>query len=486
MKKKALIVDDSKLARFVLKEMLREYGLHADTSESAEEALGYLCTQRPDVIFMDHTMPGMDGLKAVEAIKNDPQTAAIPIMMYTSKEGAMYVSQARALGAVGVLPKQLKSVQLGKVLQQLGLVAAEERPVPTAPPSPRSERRPDGRERIPQQTASPPRPAKPETAAPVKAAESVAGTEMAAAATAGGPESKLDLLENLAHEAEHSAEISWLRPLLRELLEEQRQQIRADLRRVLAPGVVAGDGDEGDSNPLPVYPPPVRAANTWALPAFILAVPLALFAYVLNGNTQVIADLQAQNQRLQSLTPLQESRPAAVIQQPRVTATATTAVEADLLQVIAWANNRRNIVPFTDVPLGDTALELLSRLVPVLNAAQVPGTLVLITHTAEFCVVEGPGGELALAADSLPFTECTLNEQNLGESIEFSNYLASVRAGAGPSLRVRIENRGNLEPLVPYPLPESLANAGQWNRVAQANNRIEIAFEGQSKGIAFN
>jgi CheY-like chemotaxis protein len=46
--------------------------------------------------FMDHLMPGMDGFEAVSAIKNNPHTATIPIMMYTSQEGELYVGQARA------------------------------------------------------------------------------------------------------------------------------------------------------------------------------------------------------------------------------------------------------------------------------------------------------------------------------------------------------------------------------------------------------
>jgi len=41
-------------------------------------------------------MPGMDGFEAVSAIKNNPHTATIPIMMYTSQEGELYVGQARA------------------------------------------------------------------------------------------------------------------------------------------------------------------------------------------------------------------------------------------------------------------------------------------------------------------------------------------------------------------------------------------------------
>src|SRR5690348_16539113 len=120
--KRALIVDDSRSARLFLARMLEKYEIDVDSAESAEAAIDYLGNHRPDVIFMDHQMPGMDGLQAVQAIKNDPRTATIPIMMYTSQEGELYLGQARALGAVGVLPKQIKPTDVSKVLYQLHLV----------------------------------------------------------------------------------------------------------------------------------------------------------------------------------------------------------------------------------------------------------------------------------------------------------------------------------------------------------------------------
>ena len=98
--KRALIVDDSRSARAFLSHILQKYQIEVDTAESAEHALQYLGAHRPDVIFMDHLMPGMDGFQAVQAIKNNPRTATIPIMMYTSQEGELYLGQARALGAV--------------------------------------------------------------------------------------------------------------------------------------------------------------------------------------------------------------------------------------------------------------------------------------------------------------------------------------------------------------------------------------------------
>ncbi|MFO1426633.1 MAG: response regulator [Steroidobacteraceae bacterium] len=149
--KRALIVDDSKSARGFLARILEKHGIEVDTAENAEQAIDYLAHTQPDVIFMDHLMPGMDGFQAVQSIKNNPRTATIPIMMYTSQEGELYLGQARALGAVGVLPKQVKPAEVSTVLYQLrvlpdrrrngpsgfqpGNVAAERALVGAAPPA---------------------------------------------------------------------------------------------------------------------------------------------------------------------------------------------------------------------------------------------------------------------------------------------------------------------------------------------------------------
>ena len=125
MNRSALIVDDSKSACVVLKRVLETHNLDVDTAESAEDALDYLVEHRPNVIFMDHLMPGMDGFEAVSTIKRNPKTATIPIMMYTSKKGEVYVGQARALGAVGVLPKEVAPVQVSKVLKSLHIIGDE-------------------------------------------------------------------------------------------------------------------------------------------------------------------------------------------------------------------------------------------------------------------------------------------------------------------------------------------------------------------------
>ena len=121
----ALIVDDSRLACKVLADMLEPLNFSSVSVYSAEQALEYLKKHQPEIIFLDHSMPGMNGFEAIKIIKANPQTATIPVMMYTAKQGEVYVGQARALGAVDVLPKGSEKDYLHGALKRLGFITDE-------------------------------------------------------------------------------------------------------------------------------------------------------------------------------------------------------------------------------------------------------------------------------------------------------------------------------------------------------------------------
>lgn len=125
MSKNALIIDDSRLACRVMVKMLDTFGIQSAEVYSAESGLEYLKHTLPDVIFLDHSMPGMSGLEMMKIIKDNPLTANIPVLMHTAKEGESYVKQALALGAAEVLPKGLEEFQLFKILVKFGLVSEE-------------------------------------------------------------------------------------------------------------------------------------------------------------------------------------------------------------------------------------------------------------------------------------------------------------------------------------------------------------------------
>jgi len=88
--KRALIVDDSKSARlFPRREFSRSTSSTSITRKMRSPRSNISRPTRPDVIFMDHMMPGMDGFQAVQPSRTIPAPATIPIMMYTSQEGEL-------------------------------------------------------------------------------------------------------------------------------------------------------------------------------------------------------------------------------------------------------------------------------------------------------------------------------------------------------------------------------------------------------------
>jgi CheY-like chemotaxis protein len=119
-KRSALIVDDSKLACAVLSRLLEQEGYDIDLAGSGHEALQRVREQRPDLIFMDHLMPGMTGLDAVRALKADQRTVAVPVVMFSSQEDDEFLAAAREAGASAVLTKHTERTNLGQVLASIG------------------------------------------------------------------------------------------------------------------------------------------------------------------------------------------------------------------------------------------------------------------------------------------------------------------------------------------------------------------------------
>ena len=131
--KNALLVDDSKVARFALSKLLESRDMEVNMAGSAEEALDFLKSHdRPDVIFMDHLMPGMNGVEATKAIKNNPETAGIPIIMCTSKKSSSFMEEARNFGVYNILTKPPHNEGLNLMLEQLAS-DVEQGNVPEAP-----------------------------------------------------------------------------------------------------------------------------------------------------------------------------------------------------------------------------------------------------------------------------------------------------------------------------------------------------------------
>lgn len=442
MTKRALIVDDSRSARVILSRMLEGYGLQVDSSESAEHALEYLRQTRPDVIFMDHLMPGMDGFQAIQAIKGNPDTAMIPVVMYTSQEGELYVSQARALGAVGVLPKTVKQVDVSRVLYQLRLLP----------------------ERRDARAAAPANAGQDTGAVRSQAPAMVMGEIEAAIRTATAP-----LLK------EHNME---MRRFVLASLEAFARRIGSEVKPAAAPP---------PSEPieaLPPSPPPSR----WPLVAAIAALallPTFILAVIHTRTLDALSEMSQSNTRLAAFAEEQQLQLASLRQ-------AVQGHEVELASAAAAAGTAASAklesepVPYGEAPLSGARLERMRDMITQLKAGGFRGTIKVATFVGEFCLVGNGIEGYSMAADELPASRCDLRGNPFDDglssaqrqSLPFANLVASLRQDKTDQLRVEVENEGR-KPLVPYPRGDQLGkvSAGDWNRIAAQNNRVEFAAE---------
>jgi CheY-like chemotaxis protein len=138
---KALLVDDSKAARFAMGKLLKDQGLEVEMAASGEEALDKIATEPINIVFMDQSMPGMGGIAATRAITSNEKTAHIPVVLCTGNEGEKLEQMASEAGAIGVLTKppreeqlkqMLSSIQVESVVPAVEEVASPEEPAEAA------------------------------------------------------------------------------------------------------------------------------------------------------------------------------------------------------------------------------------------------------------------------------------------------------------------------------------------------------------------
>ena len=113
---KILVVDDTPVNLVVAKGMLKESLADIETAESGEEALEKIKAAHYDIVFLDHKMPGMDGVETLgHAKKYAPDTSFIAL---TANAGGNARAEYIAMGFDDYLPKPFKSLEMMKVLKE--------------------------------------------------------------------------------------------------------------------------------------------------------------------------------------------------------------------------------------------------------------------------------------------------------------------------------------------------------------------------------
>jgi two-component system cell cycle response regulator DivK len=100
-----LVVDDFKDGRDLAVETLEHAGMRTIEAGDGQEALTKARQQRPDVILMDLSLPGMDGWEVTRRLKGDAVTRDIRIIALTAHAQSDALDRARKAGADGVITK---------------------------------------------------------------------------------------------------------------------------------------------------------------------------------------------------------------------------------------------------------------------------------------------------------------------------------------------------------------------------------------------
>ncbi|MES9943884.1 MAG: response regulator [Candidatus Thiodiazotropha sp.] len=458
MTKRALIVDDSKTARQVLSGKLSQYGISVVSLESAAAAIDFLYDNAPDAIFMDYEMPGMDGFQALKVIKSNPNTAVIPVMMYTSKAGGLELSQARALGAVGVLPKQLESHDLEDVLHSLHLMPDQESLVHGFEDSElsgvKTVRRQSNIHSISEHERRKSAPVEP-VSLPM---EDILGS------ISTGDESLKRFIRK---------EQSLSESRLQERLEKHFAETQGELYELEAMQE-ASKNQASRAQLLGLLSLLFMFVGFTLTYYFLILAPVDQSANTgLGGNSEGLFELIAeQGDSIERLSQKMDEGGFG---------NADNTGPLIPVKLIEWAANQGTEFAYGERPFNDQRALWLSELVDQLREAGFTGTIELRATHGNYCLQKAEGDKLILAKDGTDVSECLFaadhrssNDYINGQSVAFANYLNVELARSGGELEILLFSSGFNDPLIPYPSIYEVKTAAEWNKIAAQNQRIRV------------
>ena len=127
-----LIVDDSPTIVALLRKFLQQSGYITLEAGDAEKGVELARSERPDMIFLDIVLPGMNGFAALRALRRDPATREIPVVMISGNEQATEQFYAQRIGADDFMKKPFSRFEVfARIERLLDADRVPKRPAPT-------------------------------------------------------------------------------------------------------------------------------------------------------------------------------------------------------------------------------------------------------------------------------------------------------------------------------------------------------------------
>lgn len=492
--KTALIVDDSKTAQVRLKKLLDVYDVSVEVAFSAEEALASLPRHSPDIIFMDHNMGGMDGFEALKIIKSNPSTAMIPVIMYTSEQGDVYVSQARALGAIDTLSKDtFEDSNLEKLMRLLHIDRLDE----LAEIGARAPERELDAEHEPSPSSLD------ETVADIDA---YSQQEADSTAYDIDPTHVTDVSQVTALERDHVSAVDQARQeLLLNDIECQLALQTGQLKK-LQEKFEEMHSEQSEAPPAEPMIAEKKLERQFDQVRFLskLAIGCVLLCFVifaisqyrigqkindLDGALAFIMQVPAKIASTDNPENLESEDDARILPPLAALADESAALQVEvssLIDTLSWAMSIDMHYPFNDAPLGEGQVLNVQNLIFRLSENGFAGRVTLYIHVGNYCVENEPEtGNLILASRDKSIDDCeffadlTVDEPiESYETVPYIQFLQSATPISSGDIEISLELAGFNQPTRQYPTPE-FTTVEEWNAIAARNNRVTFELNPQ-------
>ncbi len=114
-----LVVDDDAAAVRLMSEALKKEGFGVVTARNGAQCLSLVACHRLDVVILDVAMPQMDGIEALKALRDDPKTRSLPVILVTGQEDFGNTLEGWNSGAESCFRKPLQMANLVREVKRL-------------------------------------------------------------------------------------------------------------------------------------------------------------------------------------------------------------------------------------------------------------------------------------------------------------------------------------------------------------------------------
>ncbi len=105
--RRVLLVEDAPFLRYAFGRLLRLHGYEVMEANDGREALACVAQSRPQLVVTDLMMPVMDGVELIRRLRENPETADLPVVAITADATSQAEAEARKAGAVDFIAKPI-------------------------------------------------------------------------------------------------------------------------------------------------------------------------------------------------------------------------------------------------------------------------------------------------------------------------------------------------------------------------------------------